>query len=732
MGTDNIPDELNPQYKIEDSLYHGAEAEGYMTEVNHRIIKPLHRANATYMDLSEYMFHRRVALERHDMFNTRGWTKEWSELRMAEMNAMFGGVLGELSDTYWEIRKDWLIDQLDEADMFSKKLMDKVRDNAAYATFDVVDYIEKRHGATASPRIYRQHGTFKDVAPPFLTTIMKNISLMRSVHANNAARAVIDFYEEFKEDLSEGGKKFIIKDADTQWNGQTQAIQPTTNPDQGLIVVMESGKAKGYYVDKYIATQFERNPAEARIIVDLLRAMTTPFRIIFTGVRPGFWLYNVQRDFWRAVKLLPSTAWWNTAESKHGAVRWAGRRFRFDAARFATHWVKNLHHTVRSVYGIPDPVIKRMQKDQMLISVANYRGEHDQGDMNERLLVRYNVAPGKWDNKITKPAKMLWYHFENIGKISERASKVGAYSYLKKHFPDMSSQRISHEVRNAGSPQFLRQGTETPLLNNFLIFSNAQKEGWRGSAEVIRERPMEYVWKTAKYNLLPQAVQIVAAMGLLNWMVPWLDEMYERISEYNKTNSINVPLWMTKNGKVVYVRLPHDDEGRLSAGIMWKMFKQNEDKMWADILSYMGGQAPTITPLPRVMFSVAQYVSGINPYDSFRRRHVIPEQIHEASLSGDAEAKKEARKIFRNWISNQLGGGIVKRFRYEDPNEVKTELEKFLGKPFVGDVIGRFIQVSDYGVTEELTKVRKKLRGEAYAESQAARRGFQKLIDTSC
>ncbi|NCO47127.1 MAG: hypothetical protein GW890_12400, partial [Vibrio sp.] len=78
-----------------------------------------------------------------------------------------------------------------------------------------------------------------------------------------------------------------------------------------------------------------------------------------------------------------------------------------------------------------------------------------------------------------------------------------------------------------------------------------------------------------------------------------------------------------------------------------------------------------------------QYITGKNPYDPFRGKYVVPETVFEA---GGKEAIKEMAK----YSSNQLGGGIVYRFKGKSAEQVKGELEKVLGLPVAGNFLGRF------------------------------------------
>ncbi len=67
----------------------------------------------------------------------------------------------------------------------------------------------------------------------------------------------------------------------------------------------------------------------------------------------------------------------------------------------------------------------------------------------------------------------------------------------------------------------------------------------------------------------------------------------------------------------------------------------------------------------------------------------------------------DTTKAMIGYTLNQLGAGIFYNFAVNGtPTTQKGPLEEFVGLPLVSNVIGRFIRVSDYGVTEKLGQVK--------------------------
>jgi len=114
-----------------------------------------------------------------------------------------------------------------------------------------------------------------------------------------------------------------------------------------------------------------------------------------------------------------------------------------------------------------------------------------------------------------------------------------------------------------------------------------------------------------------------------------------------------------------------------------------------DLLSYTGGQIPSVTPLIDVATSTAQFLAGKNPYDYFRGRAVIPDDAFEAG-------GKYALKPFLTWQLNQVGAGIFfKTYVSTQPPEGKGWVQKVTEAPLLSNILGRWIKVSSYGQREK-------------------------------
>jgi len=688
-----LPVEKNPRYKLEEMRYTTSEVEPLINDIKHEIVKPLKSGGFTWDDFGEYLFHKRVSIERAEIANPLGWNTELSSRRLKTWKDSVGEerfkVLEKAGEDYQKYHTD-VLEKAKKAKMFSPDLFEKIKDNKNYATYDVIDYIEQRQGRLISSKIYEQVGTLNEISNPATATLLKDVSLMKSINRNIASKSVVDFMKEYYPNE--------IKPADTKWNGKFQEIVKSKNPEEGLLVYLEDGKAKGFYVDKYIEGSFKSNPIEAMAISKILRGVAQPFRAVFTQYNPGFWGFNIYRDYFRMSRNLSGGNLLNLSK----------------------HYADSIKPAFRSTFDIPDATTQTMLKEKMMISSVDWRGTVPENLQLEQFLKKASLEKTRWDNVVIKPFGKFFNYMSNAAKAMERIPKIASYKYLKEKFPDMSTTEMAHIIRTqAGSPDFLRKGKAFPIYNNILLFSNAIKEGYRGDYSAYSRNPQGFMWKQAKYSILPKVVIYTATLGLLG---NGIKQIMDSASEYDKANYGIIPLGITKNGKGVYLRVPTDETSRFFGGIFWKLLNLNKTKNLSNVFDYMAGQAPTLNPGLDVFVDIAQYASGQNPYDSFKGRYAIPEKVFEASDIRTHEA-------FGKYIFNKIGTNVVYRFQYDDGVRVKSEIEKVLNYPILGNIIGRFIKISDYGIREELRGAKEEYRMFNARENLDAHEALAKIIN---
>ena len=117
------------------------------------------------------------------------------------------------------------------------------------------------------------------------------------------------------------------------------------------------------------------------------------------------------------------------------------------------------------------------------------------------------------------------------------------------------------------------------------------KEGLKSDYKVATspETRAGFWWKTVKVDLLPKAMMFAASAGIIDALFGLgggddedkdgpIKKFFSKISEYDKTNYIIIPLGTTSDGKAIYMRIPHDETARLISAAFWKMANFAKDK----------------------------------------------------------------------------------------------------------------------------------------------------------
>ncbi len=689
--TDNVPDDINPVFKIEDWVYSGAEGDGYIHDFYNTVYEPMKRAGISVRDFGAFLFSSRIASgDRTDIANPYGVTPERAAAIQKILNDRYGDSLPSLQDAFRVVRNAWIIDKIAESKTYSPDLIKFMQDNVNYVTFDIVGHLNSHYGARATSHIYRQLGTFNPAGEPMTATVLKDLLIIRSVNRNVAVRSVVEFMEKYyPEEVLEPKRK---------WTGNHWDYQDSGDPQYGLVLYLKDGDVVGKYIPSGMAQSLEHNSIEDAIFVRALAHFTGYLKELFTGVRPGFFAFNIIRDYMSAVKNLKGLS----------------------VTKYAPYFARAIRPAFGSFFKSPNKEVLYMLRHGMLISAYDFHGGSTEDIELERTLKRFSIDRKTWRKHVENPFRALYLLLTNTGKSLDRVNKIAGFSYLRDAFPDMSTERIAHIVRSRpGSPDFLRRGTGTPILNSLLLYSNPMKEGWRSSYESAKEDKKGYAWKTIKYTIIPKLAMMAAEMGLVGWA---LKAIMDRIPEYDKANYSVIPLGITPTGKAVYFRMPQDETGRFIGGLFWKAFEKDRGKYFSNLFDYMSGQAPTLNPLISGVVATAQYMSGQNPYDWFRGRSVVDEQVFSA---GGMRSHKE----FAKWLSNHWGMGILYTFKSDDRGSIKTELENVIGLPLVNDTLGRFIKVSDQGIRQDIAEESRKLNSLNNQTILTARDGLQKIFE---
>lgn len=707
---------IDPMEAIDFARYSGAQIENYANRMK-ELGDFLQENNLNDADLGEYLMWMRALNERSQMANPYAGDAAGVKKALAAMEATMGPnaikKLKEAAKMFHEIRKELILSVIKDAGIYDKKLTDQIMENEYYATFEIVDYIDRTHGKGNGARIIKQIGTLKDVSNPVSATMATDISLLRSVNWNVARMATVDAYKELDADN--------ITEAEKVWNGRTYTFKESSESGKGLITFMRDGKMEGYYIPESIASAFTTEYNEDYgLFVKFLQLTAAPSRMWFTNIRPGFQIVNtLVRDPLRSIKNLPGL----------GRKPW----------QMYSHLIKSMSATAREGFGgQPDSILAEMRKGGLLVSYANISGLDDHDTQTERILAKH-ATDGLWDTKIANPLKKWFSTMLLVGNIGEQSNKRAAYVYLKENQKTLglTDEYIAHAVRHwAGSPSFVTGGSATPITNNLLLFSNAAIQGWRGDIDAFKADPKAVALKTAMYSLLPKAMKWSFSSGAMvamlvglgadddDYIVQWaksMKKLYDGISEFDMTNYLCIPLGMTPNGKTAYIRIPQDETGRVVGGLFYKLMS-GESGIYDSAKSaarYMADQGPGFNPMLEIASEVLTYMSGSNPYDDFRERNAVPDLEFKAG-------GVESHKAFGKHLWNKYGGSFIFKFDTDNPAVVKSQIENFLQLPFMGDLAGRFIKVSDYGLTEKAEKAKKAAESEKAKNTLSVREAVKR------
>lgn len=725
------PDE-NPVYFLEERNYIGGKIKAIFEREFNTIYQTLNENQVLWEDFGEMLFYMRIAAgDRSDVANPRGITPDAAQELAKKVAEPYDAKQREILTAQIEkfhaaIKK--VSEEAFNAGLYTPELYQQMQENPAYVTFQVLDHLED--GMTS--RVYKSLGTLKDIANPADSTMLKIISTIRAAERNKTTKATVDFLL----------KDFPAEIEEAKYTGSKKGRfpVPSRNPDKKLITYFEQGKIKGYYVDPYIADSLNNESVGQNApIVPAIRFMnSTLFRPLFISFNLGFQSFNLIRDFVRFYKNIPDMSF-ARAMKRYGQ---AGRISRIRA------------------FGLPKnpsgkdleaaELLNRLEEEKVLSVTFNdlIKGETDADKQVEKILADTGIKdfqPAPRIERVPKFAKPvvkaldkagildvtsnILGFIENLGNLIETLPKAaGVYEYTSKSEGGwLSKEQKSYIRRKLGSPDFLAGGTYKPITNEVFLFSNAIIQGIRADLEVMTDPKTRsgYWWKTTKITFLPKILMAAVLMGLLG---DEYKELMEGASEYDKTNYIIIPLGRDTNGKPIYLRVPQDETSRFLGGIFWKAmtFASNERSVGQDIMdiaSYTGGQLPSISPTIESFSATMQFLAGQNPYDFFRGRPVLSETTFKAG-------GWDATKAFLGWQFQQLGGGVFYRF-YHEPSTPREEgaVERVFNMPLVGNIAGRFIRVSDYGETEQLKAIEKKVEKEKARETIKERDIINKYIE---
>jgi hypothetical protein len=401
-------------------------------------------------------------------------------------------------------------------------------------------------------------------------------------------------------------------------------------PGKGQLQLLEDGKLKSYDIDPYIAESLSNDKiGDLNVIVSLIEKFNTElFKPLVTTYNLGFALaFNPKRDFERNYKLITGSTIFDLLMAYYNSIPDAKKYSKGELTEFT----------------------KALVESKAISAPVNDYNFDATNDEYGRILERAGIATDdksknvlekiskRTRNTILKPVSQLLEGIRYISNTLEIVSKIAGAKTRIKHGEVLGSKELAYNVRNyTGTPNFKVKGTHTKTTNALFVFSNIAKEGLKTDFKIATDPNTRngYWWKTVKVDLLPKLIMFAAVAGLAG---DELKKIFDNITEYDLTNYICIPIGK-KKGKTVYIRIPHDESGRLISAILWKMLNFIKDKKVEslnDIFSIGAGQLPSISPAIEIPGKWIDYLSGKNPTNEHTGRNIVDDKSWKIG-GGDA------------------------------------------------------------------------------------------------
>lgn len=737
------PDE-NPVYFLEESNYLGGQIKSVVDQKFNTIYQELQNNGMSWDDLGEITFYERILKgDRQEVANPEGLQIDFVQelydgmegVQADPENSKKGSIsmrdrlgdekferLKKLAQQYRDGIKELYIQAYD-AGLISKESIEMIKASDFYVPFKPIKY----SGTKTSYTIKNKKGTLQPIENPANTGIEKVVSLIRAMERNKVNQKTIQFLEKnFPSELQEAKYAF---------NGKKRIALEPLDKNLRLVSYMENGKMKSYYVDQYIGEAMKKTTTGGNnMILEGLRFMNSGlFRPMFITFNLGFQSFNLIRDMTRFWKNIPNMSLLKTMRLYAKSARGAKVR--------AFGLPKNPSKADKEAYDL----INKLESERILALTYNdiIKGEDIEARQIDKILREAGVRETKStklgklastfgltkNTPIIKQALGIMDFIEKTGNLIETMPKIAGYYALE---GKMNPREMRSFIRRkVGSPDFLDGGKFKPVINEVFLFSNAIFQGIRADYEVATDPKTRsgYWWKTTQATILPKLLMALATAGLFG---EYLKELFGKVSEYDKTNYTIIPLGKDENGKAIYFRMPQDETGRLIGGIFWKLAGVTQDPKklgdldtYTNLLSYAGGQAPSVSPSITAIYNVSSFVSGQNPYDFFRARPVLTD---EQMLAGGWEKIKP----FLSYMFESLGGSLFVKLYYNETVPKNPSLsERIVSLPVASNVAGRFVKVSDYGEKEKIREITTEVRSENAKENIKNRRKIFDYVQKS-
>lgn len=667
----NFAPSNDPRNIIEEARMVDNDNSRLLRRIFETVIQPIEDAGISVTQYGRYLMLRRIQAGDKGIPWPKGQTPETARIGLMKMRLDFGIDAMTRMERADKMFHDIVFEAVEEGvrvGSYNKQVFETTLkpNRDVYAAFAKLKHLQDFVPAG----LKKLMGDFDEIANPFLSTVLKMISLNNLNAMQRMKNTTRDLLlNHFRGEIEEFQGKFIAPGVFTE---------PPPRADKGVLSMLENGRRAYYYVDPIIARVFER--LTARQINPFLRVLDFVFRKIFyrsyITYSPSFLFFNPMRDFKRTWKNLPQ-----------GVSRWRLAKAYYDA----------FSEAVAHVRGMPGPLAREMMATYALGTPMESMASSHRSDPFADLMRRFHMLPDEqqwafWDTVWGKPLRAVARGMEFFGQLQETLPKMAAYLITRKQL-GMPVQPAAHHVRNfSGTPNVRKSGTAVQTMRALFPFYNVILQSWAADIKKMKPKSKSGWW--FKWAISDGWFAIFTALASAGLLGLWLKELFGGISEYDKSNHNSIPVGTRKGGMfgraTTYLRFARDESSRLVSGVVYKVVRMlagQSPESVSDLFEFGGGQVPTVNPAIKIPAYWAWAAAGGNPPDIFRGRPVMPKREYEAG--GWHVAGSMAR-----WTMHESG---VDNWVAWNPNaETTTEL-------VVSAIPGlkSFVKTSDFGYMEE-------------------------------
>ena len=748
------------EYHIENYRYVMAEMSAYKKEINGKILKKLEQLSYTKFDLSWMLLLENLAksMQRSGKITWKFYplpkdAKTGEVLPQFKQLQMYTGnyetlfkrevqkhpELYKVAQTFFELRQRNIVSRVLEMDVFSKEVKADIAENYYYLTFSPFERVMKKldlhgSGGMSNKAIKETIGSFQEFMAPFDVTVAKDLAMLSHLKRQNTIYHMIEFMKKHKATLEryKAPNEEALAVISIPKKIGPNKIDPNVPSGMKRISYQHNGEVKTVDINRNLHEALDRNPLYNSRLIKMMSSVNSIYRGILTEYNALFWLWNWGfRDMRRSFILLPNGKMVKSPITRLGYVK---------------EVIKALKPAFKSVYGEGTAVTRHMEKNGYLIALEEgYRSDagmkRHRLDMDadsfalKKLIVEQYENKGTfnqmWDASIGK----LLVNYANLGRVLERSHKIGGFEVIKDQIRkgelNLSEKELMQIVQSQiGSPNFLRQGSMNPILNNLFLFFNANKEGYRGEWNRFKKDKLGVGSRFALYSFLPKTLEKLAILGFFGATTKAL---YEAVPDYDRHN---FNIWVLGEaegpdgegtGRPVYIRIPMDFTSQLMMSLYsmaWDHahgIKADDTDKFAKYWGAISMGGPNITPFITMTNDVLNMISG-DKVETKWGSPAFDETIMNMDLfEADGAKAKESLK----YLWNTYGGAfnMIHKFKMKFKDDIAQELTDITGLPFIDPVIKRFLKVGNNPIMSEyydIKGVEKKLENNMQYHTKTA------------